>query len=350
MPQYELDRTELGSGGYGKVVVARDPSNGEAVAAKIIPKSRMKESAIQKEVELMKNLSHRHIIAHKGAENEGKNYIIYMELATGGELFSRVISSGSLTEAEARPYFVQLMQAVAYMHEQGVVHRDLKLENILLDGNGECKVCDFGLAHLFPRDADGKFDPLAKLREVCGSKSYCAPEVLEGKGYVGFPTDVWSCGICLFAMLAGFFPLDEASGADWRYERVRNAAAQGLSACHTIYGFYERPCLLSKEVTDLIDGMLAIRSEQRLTVAQVLSSPWLASKGAEGGAYGADYISGGTYRGGNGSYSDADVRAMIMEDAERPSGPVYRAIPQMSAPPGAPGLMRQQAWNKHDDI
>merc|ERR1719502_2532434 len=180
-----------------------------------------------------------------------------MELAPGGELFSRVIDAGTLKEDEARPYFKQLMESVAYMHSMGVVHRDLKLENVLLKDD-KCKVCDFGLAHVFEPDAAGGINTSVMLREVCGSKSYCAPEVLEGRGYVGFPTDVWSCGICLFAMLAGFFPLDEASGADWRFERVKLAAASGMSVTHTIFGFYERRCMLSQEVTDLIDGMLII--------------------------------------------------------------------------------------------
>merc|ERR550514_1318878 len=157
-----------------------------------------------------------------------------MELAQDGELFSRVINAGSLSEEQARPYFKQLMEAVAYLHSQGVVHRDLKLENVLL-ANDKCKVCDFGLAHVYESDGAGGFK-LSSLREVCGSKSYCAPEVLEGRGYDGFPTDVWSCGICLFAMLAGFFPLDEASGADWRFERVKMAASAHSSVTHTIFG------------------------------------------------------------------------------------------------------------------
>ena len=147
-----------------------------------------------------------------------------------------------------------------------------QLENVLLQ-NDQCKVCDFGLAHVYepdPSGPPGSFKTSVMLREVCGSKSYCAPEVLEGKGYAGFPTDVWSCGICLFAMLAGFFPLDEASGSDWRFERVRMAAASNMSATHTIFGFYDRPCTLSREVTDLIDGMLIIPPHQRLTVEQIL--------------------------------------------------------------------------------
>ena len=175
-----------------------------------------------------------YVVGLRGLSEDARTYVIYMDLAEHGELFSRVIEKGSLQEHEAQPWFLQLVLAVQHMHAHGVVHRDLKLENILLDGQDLCKVCDFGLAHQYSSAKEpGKFD-ITSLKEVCGSKSYCAPEVLEGRGYEGFPTDVWSCGICLFAMLAGFFPLDEASGSDWRFGRVKMAADSGMSTCHTI--------------------------------------------------------------------------------------------------------------------
>ena len=298
--------SELGAGGYGKVVRAVDAQNRDC-AAKIISTGRMKMSAIEKEVGLMKTLVHKYIIGLLGAEQIGKNYIIYMELADRGELFSRVIKAGTLTEPQALRYFKQLMGAVQYMHTQGVVHRDLKLENILLDAADECKVCDFGLAHVYQRDPKTQEPVVTKLREVCGSKSYCAPEVLEGRGYEGPPADVWSCGICLFAMLAGFFPLDEASGSDWRFERVKMCIKQQASvthtifgfhdpmhvhvcilscvwhvhrmytqATHTIFGFYDRPCPLSRGVCDVIDGMMYVApAANRLTVDLVLLTPWV---------------------------------------------------------------------------
>ena len=325
----------LGSGGYGKVVIAKDNVTGENVAAKIISTSRMKMTAIQKEVDLMEQLDHPNIIGLRGKEQMGKTMVIFMELANHGELFSKVIDAGSLTEDEARPFFRQLMEAVSYMHGKGVVHRDLKLENILLDASDVAKVCDFGLAHVY------KKNPPESLREVCGSKSYCAPEVLEGRGYDGFPTDVWSCGICLFAMLAGFFPLDEASGADWRFERVKLAAQSGCSVTHTIFGFYERECTLSRGVTDLIDGMLVIHPSNRLTVDQVLQSPW-----CNGIAVGDSNAASPVYRSYNAGQfnaSDADaLRAMIAQESEEPMRPVYRGLASSGPPPAPPPPLRKQ--------
>lgn len=217
---YDLLKSDsLGSGGYGSVIMAVHKKTGEKVAAKVISTGRMKVAAIEREVKVMRKLQHPNIIRLLDAASSEKDqrYFIYMELAPQGELFSRVVSGGNLTEPQAARYLKHIMGAVGYMHSQGVVHRDLKLENVLLDNGDNCKVCDFGLAHMYEMGNDGR-PTLTKLTEVCGSKSYCAPEVLaHSGGYNGFPMDVWSCGICLFAMVAGFFPLDEATGADWRY-------------------------------------------------------------------------------------------------------------------------------------
>jgi serine/threonine protein kinase len=88
-------------------------------------------------------------------------------------------------------YFTEMVSAVGYLHEQGVVHRDLKLENVLLSGANTCKLCDFGLAHAYDLDPSGAIVRMP-LKEVCGSKSYCAPEVLAGLGYDGGLADMWS--------------------------------------------------------------------------------------------------------------------------------------------------------------
>jgi len=261
-----------------------------------------------------------------------------MELAPKGELFSRVVNSGNLTEPQAARYLKQIMSAVGYMHSQGVVHRDLKLENVLLDSGDNCKVCDFGLAHTYEMGNDGR-PILTSLTEVCGSKSYCAPEVLAGGsnsgGYNGFPMDVWSCGICLFAMIAGFFPLDEATGADWRYERVRMAASQRFSATHTIFGFYDRECPVSRGCSDLIDGMLTISAENRLTIEQILAAPW-AVGGGEAMPNETMDVDIPVYRGLSAAnqMSREQIEAMLANEQEAPPSPVYRGGPALGPPPG----------------
>jgi len=135
---------------------------------------------------------------------------------------------------------------------------------------------DFGLSHIYAKGADGEFDRSSPLKEMCGSKSYAAPEVLSGVGYDGFLADVWSLGVCLFAMLSGFFPLDEASQNDWRYGKLVEQQAKGRSTTKSVYAWYKRSCAhLTVPVVQLLDGMLAVDPLQRMTMRDVLTHPWL---------------------------------------------------------------------------
>lgn len=170
-------------------------------------------------------------------------------------------------------------------------------------------------------------------------------EVLSGKGYSGFGADVWSVGICLFAMLAGFFPLDEATNRDWRYERASRAVATGASITHTIYGFYQRRCSLSAEAVALLDGMLMIDPVRRLSLEQVTQSPWLngqklptAGQGAHaGGAFGDEEP---RYRSANlpSALASATTPAVLVQVDE----PVYRGLAATAEVP--PPLGRQPAF------
>merc|ERR1719267_462027 len=258
----------------------------------------MRPDAIKKECQILEALNHKNVICVKG-HGMGRDqyqhlYFIFMELAGGGELFDQVIDRGAnaMTEAEARKFFCQMLDGVAYCHLAGVAHRDLKLENVLLNEAGDLKLIDFGLSHVYPRLQDGTLDRSKPLRDVCGSKSYAAPEVLAAHGYDGFAADMWSLGVCLFAMLSGFFPLDEASGNDWRYPKLAQAQAAGKSTTVAVYEWYKRsPKHLSPEVVHLLDGLLSIDPAKRLTMADVRGHPWVLET-KMGGAKAADQ---GTY-------------------------------------------------------
>ncbi|ESW11001.1 hypothetical protein PHAVU_009G257000 [Phaseolus vulgaris] len=129
-----------------------------------------------------------------------KIYIV-LELLDGGELFDKIAAKGRLKEDEARTYFQQLINAVDYCHSRGVYHRDLKPENLLLDSNSVLKVSDFGLSTYSQKD-----DEL--LHTACGTPHYVAPEVIHNRGYAGSTSDIWSCGVILFVLMAGFLPFD----------------------------------------------------------------------------------------------------------------------------------------------
>ncbi|TXG52624.1 hypothetical protein EZV62_021793 [Acer yangbiense] len=182
--KYEVGRT-IGEGTFAKVKFAQNTETGESVAMKVLDRST--------------------IIKHKMADqviaSRTKIYII-LEFITGGELFDKIVQHGRLSEAESRRYFQQLVDGVDYCHSKGVYHRDLKPENLLLDSLGNLKISDFGLSAL-PEQG------VSLLRTTCGTPNYVAPEVLSHKGYNGAVADVWSCGVILYVLMAGYLPFDE---------------------------------------------------------------------------------------------------------------------------------------------
>ena len=133
---------------------------------------------------------------------------IVLELVTGGELFDKIVAEGKLDEANARAYFRQLLKGLKYCHSQNVCHRDLKPENLLLDANGLLKISDFGLSAMYA-GSDPDEGRATLLHTTCGTPNYVAPEVLADKGYDGRAADVWSSGVILYVLMAGFLPFDE---------------------------------------------------------------------------------------------------------------------------------------------
>ncbi|XP_052732643.1 CBL-interacting serine/threonine-protein kinase 9 isoform X2 [Vigna angularis] len=202
--KYELGKT-IGEGSFAKVKFARDVNNGNNVAIKILDRKHVLRhnmmEQLQREISTMRLINHPNVTKiFEVMASKTKIYIV-MELLDGGELFDKIAAKGKLEEDEARNYFQQLINAVDYCHSRGVYHRDLKPENLLLDSNSVLKVSDFGLSTYTQKE-----DEL--LRTACGTPNYVAPEVIHNKGYVGSTSDIWSCGVILFVLMAGFMPFD----------------------------------------------------------------------------------------------------------------------------------------------
>ncbi|PNX96479.1 CBL-interacting serine/threonine-protein kinase 21-like protein [Trifolium pratense] len=209
-------RETIGEGTFSKVKLAFNSNNGEKVAIKVIDKQMVLKNnlryQVQSEITTMKLLNHPNIVRiHEVIGTKTKIYIV-MEYVSGGQLLDKMSYANKLDECEARKLFQQLIDTVDYCHNKGVYHRDLKPENLLLDSKGNLKVSDFGLSAL------AKFDDV--LNTKCGSPCYVAPEVLMNKGYDGAAVDVWSCGVILFELLAGFLPFDDQNLMGLYHKRI----------------------------------------------------------------------------------------------------------------------------------
>ncbi|KAK6948870.1 hypothetical protein Daesc_008941 [Daldinia eschscholtzii] len=230
----------IGEGEFGKVKLGWKQDGGVQVAIKLIRRDSVgnnpsRLAKIYREVAILRGISHPNIVRlHEMSETE-RHIGIVLEYASGGELFDYILNHRFLKDGPARRLFAQLISGVGYLHKKGIVHRDLKLENLLLDRNRNIIITDFGFANTFdPNDelteeeelnlSDRDFVKRVGLDKTkpngmrrgdlmqtsCGSPCYAAPElVVSDSLYTGRKVDVWSCGVILYAMLAGYLPFDD---------------------------------------------------------------------------------------------------------------------------------------------
>ncbi|KGL97496.1 Maternal embryonic leucine zipper kinase [Charadrius vociferus] len=253
---YDLCET-IGTGGFAKVKLAQHLLTGEKVAIKIMDKLALGDDLprVKIEIDAMKNLSHQHICQLYHVIETSKKMFMVLEYCPGGELFDYIISKDRLSEDEARVFFRQIVSAIAYVHSQGYAHRDLKPENLLIDEDHNLKLIDFGLC----AKPKGGLD--YHLNTCCGSPAYAAPELIQGKAYIGSEADIWSMGVLLYALLCGFLPFDDNSLVAI-YRKITR-------------GKYSIPKWLSPGSTLLINQMLQVDPKKRITVKHLLNHPWL---------------------------------------------------------------------------
>ncbi|XP_014650207.1 PREDICTED: serine/threonine-protein kinase MARK1 isoform X3 [Ceratotherium simum simum] len=252
---YRLQKT-IGKGNFAKVKLARHVLTGREVAVKIIDKTQLNPTSLQKlfrEVRIMKILNHPNIVKLFEVIETEKTLYLVMEYASGGEVFDYLVAHGRMKEKEARAKFRQIVSAVQYCHQKCIVHRDLKAENLLLDADMNIKIADFGFSN--------EFTVGNKLDTFCGSPPYAAPELFQGKKYDGPEVDVWSLGVILYTLVSGSLPFDGQNLKELR-ERV-------------LRGKYRIPFYMSTDCENLLKKLLVLNPIKRGSLEQIMKDRWM---------------------------------------------------------------------------
>ncbi|KAJ7950097.1 Non-specific serine/threonine protein kinase [Quillaja saponaria] len=255
--KYELGKL-LGCGSFAKVYHARNVNTGLSVAIKAVSKHKVLKGGltahVKREISIMRQLHHPYTVKlYEVLATKTKIYFV-IEFAKGGELFAK-ISKGRFSEDLSRRYFQQLISAVGYCHSRGVFHRDLKPENLLLDENWNLKVSDFGLSAV-----NDQIRPDGLLHTLCGTPAYVAPEILGKKGYDGAKVDIWSCGVILYVLNAGYLPFNDPN-LMVMYRKIYK-------------GDFRFPKWTSPDLRRFVSRLLDTNPETRITVDEIIHDPW----------------------------------------------------------------------------
>lgn len=247
---------KLGQGTYGKVQLGINKKTGQEVAIKTIKKCKIESEAdlirIRREVQIMSSVRHPNIVHIYEVFENSEKMILVMEYCSGGELYDYLSQKKVLQEDEARRLFRQIATAVYYCHIHKICHRDLKLENVLLDDTGSAKIADFGLSNVFKETS--------LLSTFCGSPLYASPEIVKGTPYIGPEVDCWSLGVLLYTLVYGAMPFDGSN-----FKRLVRQISNG--------DYYEPRNPSS--ASPLIRDMLTVDPLKRADITYICDNPWV---------------------------------------------------------------------------
>ena len=314
--RYEVVK-DLGSGNFGVTRLVRDKQTNSLLAAKFLERGDKIDHNVEREILIHRTMSHPNIVKFKAVTLTASDLVILMEYASGGELFQHIQRRGRIPEVEARYFFQQLICGVAYCHQKGVCHRDLKLENALLTNEGGApfvKICDFGysksnLLHSQPNS-------------TVGTPAYIAPEVLTPNSqYDGQIADVWSCGVLLYVMLVGSYPFEDPNDP----RNLRKSIQRTMTCAYSFPSKVE----ISNECKHLLSKIFVL-SDRRISIPGIMAHPWfkvnlpteLLTQSTEqdggppvrGEPHGADG-NGGARGGGDGGVQDEEAVKRIIKEA-----------------------------------
>ena len=229
---------------------------------------------VQNEVSILKGLNHKGIVkliefGEKGCVQKSSGQItdnlvyLLMEYIPGGTLFNLCERSGQMGEDIGRFFLHQFVDVIQDMHNHNIVHRDIKLENILINDDMSIKFADFGFA---------TNEGIEQLRQFRGTKTYMAPEIKEGKIYNGKEVDIFSIGVVLFIMVRGIYPFTEATKNDQFYEHILN------DKLDTYWNRVDKANQLSPAFRNFILKFFTLNGQDRITLDQIRSDPWFTQE------------------------------------------------------------------------
>ncbi|KAI7880695.1 Pkinase-domain-containing protein [Lichtheimia hyalospora FSU 10163] len=278
---YVISRKTIGAGSMGKVKLAEciTDNDRQQYAVKIMPKVNInagassssssnghgkpkdpKDTPKEREQRTIREMAMMHLLRHpnicqlKEWITEGDYYYMFLEYVNGGQLLDYIISHGKLREKQARKFARQIVSALDYCHRNSIVHRDLKIENILITRDEDVKIIDFGLSNIY--------SPSRLLSTFCGSLYFAAPELLQARHYTGPEVDVWSFGVVLYVLVCGRVPFDDTS-LPALHAKIKAGRVDGY------------PDHLSKDCVDLLTRVLVVDPKRRATLSQVINHPWM---------------------------------------------------------------------------
>ena len=261
---------QIGEGAYAVVKDGVNRKTGEKVAIKVYDVKRLKgghkAKAVEREIKLLKKMSHENVVGFFEAFRTVNHIYVVMEYISGMNLraYIRGKDKKRLSEEEAKDLFNQLLEGIAYCHRLEIAHRDIKLENLLVEQGGTLKIIDFGFSTCFPSSQ--------KMKIFCGTPSYMAPEIVAKREYSGPPADIWAMGVLLYATLTGSFPFKGNAFQSYKY--AIGSSDKDLYK-RIMCGKFEVPDFLSKEAKDILQSMINVNPDKRPTASELLNHHWI---------------------------------------------------------------------------